>query len=72
MSVTQERVNGAIDTFYDGDTGAVSQDGMGPPLFDFFHPGAQVEFPLGGKVNFVKITTPTGRVIINEIKNGHL
>lgn len=71
MPATQERVNGAINSYYDSDTGAVSQDGA-EPIFDFYHPGAQLEFPLGERVNFLKITTPTGRVIINEIKNGHL
>jgi hypothetical protein len=70
MSATQERVNGAIDSFYDEDTGAVSQDGQ-PTKHDFFHPGARVEFGQSALVNYLKITTPTGKVIVNDIKNGH-
>jgi hypothetical protein len=71
MPATQERVNGAIDSFYDEDTGAVSQETL-PTKFDFYHPGANIEFSKGENVNYLKVTTPNGRVIVNDIKTGHM
>lgn len=70
MPATQERVNGILDSFYDADTGTVRQSST-DPNYDFYHPGAKVEFVLKGNVNYLKITTPNGKVIINDIKNGH-
>lgn len=70
MPASQERVNGELDSFYDEDTGAVTQTGLAPK-FDFYHQGANVEFVLKDKINYLKVTTPSGRVIINDIKKGH-
>lgn len=67
MPASQVRVNGSIDNLYDTDTGAVTEDGT-TSKYDFFHPGAQVEFVKGDLVNYLKITTPTGKVIVNDIK----
>lgn len=69
MPASQERVNGELDSFYDEDTGAVTQDGV-PTKYDFYHPGANVEFISKDRINYLKVTTPTGRVIINDIKKG--
>ena len=71
MAATQERVNGAIDSFYDEDTGVVSQE-LVSGKYDFYHPGAQIDFVQNGKVNYLKVTTPGGKVIINDIRNGHM
>ncbi len=67
MPASQERVEGVMDSIYDADTGAVTENGT-PNKYDFYHPGAQIEFKKGDEVIYLKVTTPTGRVIVNDIK----
>lgn len=66
MGSIQEQKTGNIDLFYDADSGVIKETNTGTPL-DFFHPGAQVTFFQGDLVNFLKITTPSGKIIVREI-----
>jgi hypothetical protein len=69
MSVIRETKTGSIETFYDADSGRVKDDGSGEPN-DFYHPGARLVFVPGDAVTYLKVTLPTGGVIINDIKKG--
>ena len=66
MSVLKENKSGEISEFYDDDTGVIAEDGGSD--VDFHHPGAKIEFIVGDLVNFMKITTPRGKVIVRDIK----
>ena len=66
MGSIQEQKSGSIDVFYDADSGVIKESNTNAPL-DFFHPGAQVTFFQGDLVNFVKVTTPSGKIIVREI-----
>lgn len=63
----QENKTGKIASYYDADSGLITEDGSGSNL-DFYHPGAQVEHPVGGGVVFLKVTTPSGKVIVRDLK----
>lgn len=67
MPATQEQKTGIIDVFYDADTGAIKEDGDGL-LREFYHPGAQVDFKVGERVTYIIVITPSGKVIVKDIK----
>ncbi len=67
MGATQTQSTGLISSFYDADSGAILEDVTAASL-DFYQKGAQVDFVLGGKVSFIRITLPNGRIIINSIQ----
>lgn len=67
---TIENKTGTIASYYDADSGVVTETGSGSNL-DFYQEGAQVEHPPGSNVVFIKVTTPTGKVIVKEIKLNH-
>ena len=65
---TIENKTGTIASYYDADSGVVTETGGGN--FDFYQEGAQVEHPVGKGVVYVKVTTPTGKVIVKDLKTG--
>jgi hypothetical protein len=67
MPVVRENKTGTISTFYDDDSGRVREDGSGDDR-EFFQPGAKREFVVGDAVNYLRITLPTGGVVVAEIK----
>ncbi len=62
-----EQKTGIVETIYDQDSGQIREDGTGTK-YDYFEPGANVEIVRGDAVTFIKITTPSGQVIIKNIK----
>lgn len=62
-----ENKTGTIASYYDADSGSITETGNGN--FDFYQEFAQVEHPVGKEVLFIKVTTPTGKVIIKEIRS---
>jgi hypothetical protein len=67
MPSTVEDKEGAIDSFYDANSGKVTELNV-TEKHDFYHPSANVEFIIGDGVTYRKITTPTGNVIITNVK----
>jgi hypothetical protein len=66
MPSQQEQKTGMIDSFYDDDSGQIKEAGSNS-LYDFFNPGARLEFLAKENITFLKITTPSGKVIIRDI-----
>lgn len=65
---TVENKSGKIFSYYDADSGVITEDGSGTK-FDFYQEGAQVELPApGGGVIYLKVTTPTGKIILKDFK----
>jgi hypothetical protein len=62
-----ENKSGRIASYYDADSGVITEDGSGANL-DFYQEGAQVVHPVPGPVVFLKVITPSGKVIIKDIK----
>ncbi len=69
MSVVKENKTGRVETFFDTDSGKIMEDGSGDSN-EFFQPGASVSFVVGDAVSYLKVTLPTGGVIIKDIKKG--
>ena len=67
MPAQQELKDGTLTSFYDNDTGIITESDTGAN-HDFYQPGARVEFGQGDLVNFLKVTLPNGRIIVNDIK----
>lgn len=67
MGSIKEQKNGTIDSFYDADSGIIKESTT-DSRFEFFHEGAQVSFVQGEQVSFLKVTTPTGKIIVQEIQ----
>lgn len=69
MGSTIENKTGKIVSYYDGDSGVISEDNSGTK-FDFYQEGAQVELPNPGDgVIYLKVTTPTGKIIVRDLKS---
>jgi hypothetical protein len=67
MAVIKETKEGIISELYDDDAGTVRENGTEVD-YDFYHPGAKLEFIVGKGVTYLQITTPGGKVIIRDIK----
>lgn len=67
MPTTIEEKTGRIENFYDNDSGVIREEGTND-FFDFYHPGASVEFVRGDSVIFLKVTTPSGHTIVKSIR----
>lgn len=67
MPATKEEKTGVITNYYDNDSGKIKEDGSGEDL-EFFHPGAKLEFGDNPGVGYLKVTTPSGQIIINGLK----
>jgi hypothetical protein len=67
MPATVEEKEGTMELFYDSDSGRVIEDGT-PDKHEFYQKGAQLEFAVAEKVRLVKVTTPSGNVIITNVK----
>ncbi len=65
-----KKKNGIIADLYDSDTGRIQESDTGA-FYDFHHPGAIVEFVVGDSVTFLKVVTPSGHVIVRQIKRGN-
>lgn len=65
-----EQKTGVIETIYDQDSGQLRENGSGV-LYDYFEQGANVEIVRGDAVTFIKVTTPSGKVIIKGIQKGN-
>lgn len=66
-STIVENKTGITENVYDTDSGQVREDGTNQ-VYDYFEPGANVEIVKGDSVTFVKVTTPSGRIIVRDIK----
>jgi hypothetical protein len=66
MPSTQTQGSGIIDSFYDDDSGVIKEN-LTNTSYEFFQPGAKIEFTAKENVIFLKITTPSGKVIIRDI-----
>jgi len=66
MPSQQEQKTGTIDSFYDEDSGVIKESTTNVK-YDFFQPGARVEFVQNDSISFLKITTPSGKIIIRDI-----
>lgn len=66
MAVIQEEKTGAIQTFYDVDSGMIVEDGTNATR-DFYHPGVQTEYVIGDLVSYILMTLPNGRTITRDI-----
>jgi hypothetical protein len=65
-SITEEKT-GKVKSYYDSDSGIITEDGTGTNI-DFYQEGAQVIIAVGGDVIFLKVTTPSGKIIIRDIR----
>lgn len=68
MAAIREDKSGMLTDIYDNDSGRLSEAGT-TNKWEFFQEGATVDRKLGDGFVYVKVTTPTGKVIITEIKN---
>jgi hypothetical protein len=65
-SITEEKT-GKLKSFYDSDSGTITEDGTGAN-FDFYQEGLSVIVNVGGDIIFIKVTTPSGKIIIRDIR----
>lgn len=68
MAAIREDKSGTLADIYDSDSGRLTEAGTANK-WEFFQPGATVDRKIGDGFVYVKVTTPTGKVIITEIKN---
>jgi hypothetical protein len=69
-STVEEKTGVIIELDADGDGGKIA-DGQTGALETFRKQGASVQFVLGDNVRYVKVTTPTGKVIIRDIRHSN-
>lgn len=68
MAAIREDKSGTLADIYDNDSGRVTEAGTNNK-WEFFQEGANVDRRIGDGFIYVKVTTPTGRVIITDIKS---
>jgi hypothetical protein len=79
MPVTRLYVEGEVVSHIDADLGVVKDLSSDAPMpgnkeYEFYLPGAQLDFPIGERVTFLRIfidTPGTKKVIVEEIEKKH-
>ena len=67
MSTTREYVEGKVTAIHDADSGEFEETATGNK-YPFFQRGAQVDLEINKAAISLKVTLPTGDVIIREVK----